>query len=141
PRVDRPAFVSPPPLGAAARGTETLLVVEDEAAVRGLMDRTLKALGYTVVTASSGDEALARLASGNGPIHLLVTDVVMPGSRGRALAETVAPGYPGVPPLSISGSAGEALGKRGLPTGASLLDKPYSIDKLARRIRELLDAR
>jgi CheY-like chemotaxis protein len=114
-------------------------VVEDEALVRDLTKRTLSGLGYRVLTAANAGEALERLAAHEGPVDLLVTDVVMPGMSGPKLAEAVADRFPRLTTLFISGYAGDHTGRPLVPDGAALLDKPFTIDVLARRVRELLD--
>ena len=125
----------------AQGGEETVLVVEDEAGVRELVNRILTGLGYKVVEAGDGDEALEYLQHGPDSIDLLLADVVLPGSlQGNELAQVLGWMRPGVPVLFISGHPREALGRAGkLAVGVRLLEKPFSPDKLARQVRSALD--
>jgi nitrogen-specific signal transduction histidine kinase len=144
PRVERasadavPAVLKPPLRG----GHETVLVAEDESAVRGLASLTLRAHGYTVLEASTGTEALALVERGTRVIDLLVSDVVMPGLNGRDLAERFRVLRPGIPVLFISGHAETTIAHQGiLDAGVEFLAKPFTPDRLARRVREILDRR
>jgi CheY-like chemotaxis protein len=118
-----------------------VLVVEDEDAVRHLVCRVLRAKGYRVLEAPHAEAALA-LADGAGagePIHLLVTDMVMPGLGGPALATRLVASRPGLRVLFITGYAVEAVERRGeLADASGLLEKPFSADQLARKVREVL---
>jgi CheY-like chemotaxis protein len=120
-------------------GTERILLVEDDDLVRKLARRALEQWGYGVIEA--GDPMLAiQLASECDDIALLVTDVIMPGMSGRALAELLAPKRPDMKVLYTSGYTDEAILRHGvLESGISFLQKPYTPDSLARRIREVLD--
>ncbi len=121
-------------------GAETLLVVEDEQMVRMVAATSLRARGYHVLEASNGSEALAVAAEHNGPIHLMVTDVVMPLMGGVELAANLARTRPEMRVLYTSGYTDEPLVMRGSPSGAaSFLPKPYVGETLTRRVRELLD--
>lgn len=124
------------PLGDA--GT-IVLVVEDEERVRNLSVASLRELGYTVVHASSGEEALQKLA--NKPaVTLLFTDIVMPGMSGRKLADEAKARYPELKVLYTTGYTQNAIVHNGvLDADARLLLKPYSIDDLARKVRAVLD--
>jgi hypothetical protein len=125
----------------APRGSETLLVVEDETPVRELVEQTLGELGYTVLSASSGQDALGILSGYEGPIDLLVTDVVMPRMSGDELAQQIAERFPAVRVLFVSGYADEVLGRHGtLDADIDLLRKPFSAVDLARKIRLILDS-
>ncbi|HYC34053.1 MAG TPA: ATP-binding protein, partial [Gemmatimonadales bacterium] len=127
--------VSPVPI----RGTGTVLVVEDEEAVRVLAKRVLVVRGYQVLDAGSAQEALELTDGGRRRIDLLITDVVMPGMGGPALAERLVAAQPGLPVLYISGYAEEAIRRQGsLPAGGALLEKPFTADQLARRVREAI---
>ena len=121
-------------------GRETVLVVEDEPKVRGLAVRLLERLGYTVLAAASGDEALS-LAEETARIDLLLTDVVMPHMNGRQLAERLARRQPGLKVLFASGYTQNVIAHHGvLDHGVQFLPKPYSLTSLATRVREVLDA-
>ncbi|MFH1742854.1 MAG: response regulator [bacterium] len=123
------------------RGTETILLVEDEEVVRNLVSRMLKEHGYTVLEASSGSEALQMCARREGPIHLLVTDVVMPGMSGRDLSERLSSERPEIKVLYMSGYTDNAIVQHGvLEEGVHFLQKPIMPEALARKVREVLDA-
>ena len=135
--VAEQARASRVPLG----GTETILVAEDEETVRALACRVLREHGYTVLEFGHPEDAL-RLASGHeGPIHLLLTDVVMPGMSRRELAERLSPSHPGVAVLYISGYTDNAIVHHGvLDAGTPFLQKPFNALTLTRKVREVLDA-
>jgi len=136
----RRSGVKPAAEGAVRRGDETVLLVEDEARVRGLARRVLEALGYRVLEAEDGREALALGEEHHQPIHLLFTDVVMPGIGGRELAERLAHVHPEMQVLYTSGYAGNGIVNEGvLDPGVAYLAKPYSADGLGRKVREVLD--
>jgi PAS domain S-box-containing protein len=125
---------------APGRGSETVLVVEDALAVRALASRVLAGAGYTVLSAGHGAEAEAIAAGHPGPIHLLLTDVVMPGVSGRQLAERIAVRRPEIAVLYMSGYTDDAIVHHGvLQQGTPYLEKPFSPDDLARKVREVLD--
>jgi two-component system, cell cycle sensor histidine kinase and response regulator CckA len=120
----------------APGGAGTVLVVEDEEAVRTLACRVLRAKGYRVLEAASADLALAILGGNTDSIDLLLTDVVMPGMSGPALAQRLIGQHPSLRVLYMSGYAEEAIERQGsLPAGGDLLDKPFTADQLARRVR------
>jgi PAS domain S-box-containing protein len=124
----------------SSRGTETVLLVEDEAGVRRLVQEILESAGYRVLTAASGPEALQQSRDHEGTIHLLLTDVVMPGMSGPQLAERIATTRPGLRTLYTSGHTDDTLGPHGgLPPGMAFVQKPLTPDALADRVRELLD--
>jgi signal transduction histidine kinase/ActR/RegA family two-component response regulator len=146
PRVAEPPDVvevrKPPSQASAPRGNETLLLVEDEEGVRELIAEWLEGHGYTVLTASNGVEALALAAKDARSIQLLIADVVMPQMGGPALAERLLPSRPEMKVVYVSGYADEAIGDpRVLAKGADFLQKPFSLDTLVRKVREILDAR
>ncbi len=143
PRVHEAAepTTPPPAVGPPGRGTETILVVEDEQAVREVAARGLREHGYTVLTAEHAEEALRLLEEGQ-PVDLLLTDAVLPGASGRALARHAMARRPGLPVIYMSGYAHEALARQGiLEPGVILIEKPFSAAVLARKVREVLDRR
>ena len=130
-----------PSAGLSPSGSETVLLVEDEEMVRNLLHGMLEKRGYRVLTAGSGEDALGVVSRGHGPIHLMVTDVVMPGMSGPELAERLAPLHPELRVLYISGHTDDAVLRHGVREGlASFLQKPFTVDAFARKIREALDA-
>jgi DNA-binding response OmpR family regulator len=142
PRTDRvataPGVTIPP---GDLRGTETILLVEDEEQVGTVACAILRRHGYEVLQASNGDEAL--LISRDFPkrIHLLLTDVVMPRLSGRRLAEQLGPVRPGMKVLYASGYTDDAIVRHGvLEAGVAFLQKPFTPDGLLLRVREVLDA-
>ncbi len=125
----------------AAGGTETILIVEDDAAVRRLARRFLQSGGYTVITAGNGAEALKLLARRDGPVHLMLTDVVMPGMSGRDLAAHLANIRPGTNVLYTSGHTEDAILRHGVINDAThFIGKPYTRAELTRKVREVLDS-
>lgn len=122
------------------RGTETVLLVEDEDAVRALARAILQHHGYKVLEARHGGEALAICEQYSDPIHLLATDVVMPQMGGRELAERLGELRPDMKVLYLSGYMDDAVVRHGmLHASAPFLQKPYTPDALARKVRELLE--
>ena len=122
-------------------GTETILLVEDEAGVRTLARRVLIKCGYAVLEAADGAAAVRVMDGHPGPIHLLVTDVVMPGVGGQVVAERVSERHPGVRVLFVSGYTDDAVIRHGvLGNGVNFLQKPFSPAALAAKVREVLDA-
>jgi PAS domain S-box-containing protein len=120
-------------------GTETILLVEDEPALRALTKRVLSSVGYTVIDAPSGEEALAKLTAHDGPVHLMLTDVVMPGMNGRELAVRVAELRPEIKVLYASGYTDDAIFRHGvLDDGSRFISKPYAPSELRRKVRETL---
>jgi two-component system, cell cycle sensor histidine kinase and response regulator CckA len=121
------------------RGSGTILVVEDEDAVRYLACRVLRGNGYRVLEAGSPAAALRIVRAERQPVDLLVTDIVMPGMSGPALAERLVAGWPGLKVLYITGYAEEAIERQGaLPAGGALLEKPFTAQQLADRVRQAL---
>jgi PAS domain S-box-containing protein len=141
PRVDDVAL----PTGTAAdedalAGTEVVLLVEDEPAVRSFARDVLRTRGYTVVEAADGEEALKLVADWEGPLDVLVTDLVMPGMSGRELAERVSENFPELRVLFISGYTEDAIFRFGaLAPGQAFLQKPFTPRILAREVRGVLD--
>jgi PAS domain S-box-containing protein len=121
-------------------GTETVLLVEDEDRVRAVLSISLRRGGYTVLEACQGVEALRICAGHPGPVHLLVSDVVMPQMGGRDLAERLKPLYPGLKVLLISGHTDDALVRDGVLTARTeFLQKPFTPQALAQKVRNVLD--
>jgi two-component system cell cycle sensor histidine kinase/response regulator CckA len=140
PRVESEASVATPSeRGAMPSGTETILLAEDEAVVRRVASRTLRSLGYTVLEAAHGREALELAGRHAGPVHLLVTDVIMPHVSGRALADELRQERPELRVLFASGYPADALSHATWRNGEDILNKPYDPSVLARRVREMLD--
>jgi len=128
-----------PAVAAPAAGTETILVAEDEQMVRVLVRKVLEQAGYTVLLAGGGSEALQLAERHTGPIHLLVTDVVMPGMSGRELARQLVTKRAGTKVLFLSGYADDAVARHGvLEPGTAFMQKPFTPSALARRVREVL---
>ena len=122
-------------------GTETLLVVEDDPRVRAVTVRALRGAGHRVLVAGSGAEALGILEGEPGPLHLVVTDVVMPGMSGKALVDALRTRRPGLRALFVSGYPQEVIARRGvLDSGIEFLAKPFTPATLVARVRALLDA-
>lgn len=127
------------PPAPPARGHETVLVVEDDAAIRALVHRSLAGAGYRVLDAGSAEAALALAEDGAAP-DLLVSDVILPGRNGWELAIDLARGLPELRVLFMSGYAAQHSGQPLVPFEATLLEKPFAPDELLRRVREVLDA-
>jgi two-component system, cell cycle sensor histidine kinase and response regulator CckA len=122
--------------GVSPMGTETVLLVEDEEAVRSLSRRILQAKGYTVLEARNGREGLSVAQEYAGPIHLLLTDVIMPQMNGRELVDRLVPLRPELKTLFISGYTNQSIE---LEADRSFLQKPFTPSGLARKVREVLD--
>jgi signal transduction histidine kinase/CheY-like chemotaxis protein len=120
-------------------GNETVLVVEDEAGVRDLLQDWLESFGYRVLAAGNGVDALELSRTHDGRIDLLVADVVMPAMGGPALAERLTPARPELKIMYMSGYADEALGDRLLDPGIPFLHKPFTLSALIQKVREVLD--
>ena len=135
-----PAIADPLP-ASPVRGTETVLLVEDQDGIRDLVCEFLQTNGYTVLYAADGEEALAVAAEHKHPIHLLLTDVVMPNVGGQELARSLAESRPQMKVLFMSGyldHAASASTSDPIPT-AAILQKPFSLEALAKSVRNLLD--
>jgi two-component system cell cycle sensor histidine kinase/response regulator CckA len=129
------------PAPASLIGHETILLAEDEVAVRDLAARVLREHGYTVLEASDGEEAYQRIAEAHQRIDLLLTDVIMPKVYGSQLAERIIAMHPHIRVLFISGYTDNTLVHRQeLVSGGAFLQKPFSAGALARKVREVLDA-
>jgi two-component system cell cycle sensor histidine kinase/response regulator CckA len=120
-------------------GTETILVVEDEQRVRELIDRVLAGYGYTILTAGTPDEALQIASTWSEPIHLILSDVMLPGETGPQLVEKLQALHPEAKCVFSSGYAHGHVGDRGLPPDQPFIAKPYSAVELASTIRQTLD--
>ncbi len=137
--VPLPEAADKPTFREAAQGSETVLLVEDEAEVREVIRRVLARAGYRVVTAAGGEEAVARGAELGGRIHLLLTDIVMPGMFGPQLYQSLSRQCPGLRVLYISGHTHEeSIRNLEIPADAAFLQKPFAPDLLVRRVREVL---
>lgn len=124
-----------------AAGHETLLVVEDEDNVRELMEEILRDSGYTILACSQPEQAIVLCRQHTGRIHLLISDVVMPGMDGRKLAAQLVKQRPDMSVLFISGYPDKAISHNGnLEAGLSFIQKPFTPDALIRKVRSVLDA-
>ena len=144
PRVDSALEMVPSAATSvgSSRGTETVLLVEDELALRAVARRALEGHGYTVLEATDVHAALVLAADHLGGIDAVVTDVVMPGMSGPELAKRLADSHPDIPVLFMSGYTDEAIVRHGvLEPGVAFLQKPFTPDALARKVRELLNTR
>jgi PAS domain S-box-containing protein len=126
---------------AAEKGTETILIVEDERSLRNLCRRILQTAGYTVLEAGTGAEALLVLEKYSEPVHLMLTDVVMPGMSGRELAQRLADVRPEMKVLYTSGYTDDAMLRHGaLDDPTRFVAKPYTAEDLKRKVRTVLDS-
>lgn len=124
----------------AETGSETILLVEDDDMLRKLLSESLKLSGYRVIQAGNGDEAMAVSEMEGGPVHLLLTDVVMPIMGGPELARRLAPAHPQMKILYMSGYTDDAIIHHGvLDRTVQLVEKPFSPRDLVRRVRRILD--
>ncbi|MBK5188603.1 MAG: response regulator, partial [Gemmatimonadaceae bacterium] len=127
---------------SAPRGTETILVVEDDLALQALTCRLLERQGYTVIVADNGVDALERVAEQGETIALVVTDVVMPAMSGGELAARLAETHPDLAVMFVSGYTDDVIVRRGLlDASASFLQKPFTACALAQAVRNALNAR
>ncbi len=142
PRTDEPPDAGAAPVAQAIpRGTETILLVEDEAELRELAKEVLEHAGYTVLEAAAAADAMLMARRHAGVIELLLTDVVMPRMSGRALAETIVAERPETRVLFMSGYTDDAILRHGvLEAGVHFLEKPFTPRVLAGKVREVLDA-
>jgi len=121
-------------------GSETILVVEDNEMLRELIKEMLEGYGYTVLVTQGGKEAVGIATSHDGPIHLLLTDVVMPGMNGREVAKQLQSIVAEIKVLYMSGYTEDSMGHHGvLDSGMNFIQKPFSLQVLGRKVREILD--
>jgi PAS domain S-box-containing protein len=141
-RAESPAMVASPAEGAATEpGTETILLVEDEANLRYLARQFLEKQGYRVIDAADGALAMQIAVAHEGLIHLLLTDVIMPGMNGRELAQRISEIRPNTKVLYMSGYTENVIGHNGtLDAGVRLLQKPFTLRELKSKVREVLDS-
>jgi len=134
--ADRPA-----PAALSTSGTETILLAEDNDGLRKLATRILEPAGYTVLGAATGEEALRLLERHEAPVHLLLSDVVMPGMSGRHLADQLAQTRPETKVLYMSGYTNDTIVRHGvLEMQMPFLNKPFTPAALLRKVREVLDS-
>lgn len=121
------------------KGTETILVVEDEEAILEISRTLLESLGYTVISAGTPIEALQQVAELKKPVQLLITDVVMPQMNGLELARRLAETNPGLKWIFMSGYTADVIAHQGiLDKGVHFISKPFSMSDLAEKVREVL---
>jgi CheY-like chemotaxis protein len=142
PRSDSPyALRAPAPPPVAVRGTETILVIEDDLLVRRVTVRALEGSGYRVIPAASGEEALGIARQPGVGLDMVVTDVVMPGMSGREVVDELRRSRPAIPALFVSGYTQDAIAQRGvLDSGLEFLSKPFTPATLVGRVRAMLDS-
>ena len=121
-------------------GSQTILLIEDEPALNAITREILEEAGYRLLACGGPSEALALLASSSEPIHLLLTDVVMPRMDGPTVARRIRAARPDIGVLYMSGYPDEALGSRGVLPGTHFITKPFTADSLLRKVREVLDS-
>jgi two-component system cell cycle sensor histidine kinase/response regulator CckA len=141
PRTDEPseAHGATPIAHAAAGGSETILLVEDEDSVRQLVRETLESRGYRLLEAANGKDALTLAAAHTDPIHLVITDVVMPGLSGHELAQQLLAARPTLKVLYLSGYAQDAFSATAATEAQkTFLQKPFTLQSLTRKVREIL---
>ena len=144
PRVDEVAerLLARPQLAPSLRGTETILLVEDEKGVRTLTRQVLERSGYTVLEAEHGDDATLLCERYSGTIHLLLSDVVLTRMSGREMVQRLGPMRPNMKILYMSGYTDEAIIQHGvLQPGTAFLQKPFTPESLLRKVREVLEAK
>ncbi|MEK6687003.1 MAG: response regulator, partial [Gemmatimonadota bacterium] len=125
---------------ATTGGAETVLLVEDDAGIRRLAERVLASAGYTVLVAATGEEALLLMGSHDRPVHLLFTDLVMPGIGGQELAKRFQGSHPETRILYASGYSDNTIVPNGmLDDNGQFIGKPYSMEALRRKVRQVLD--
>jgi CheY-like chemotaxis protein len=139
PQAEVAVEVPPPAVRTETlRGTETILLVEDAAALREIIYESLEVLGYNVLQAGSGVEALDLAQRHQGPIHLLITDMVMPQMSGPELAQRISASRPETKILHMSGHADSALARVPMLPDATFIQKPFALSSLSQKVREVL---
>ena len=139
--LDRPPALVVPTESPSLRGSETILVAEDQEEVQHVVRASLTRYGYTVLDASSGEAALAIALRCDQPIHLLMTDVVMPFMSGPELVAQLRISCPDIRVLFTSGYTDDAMVRHGmLQVGVAFIQKPFTPQSLARKVRDVLDA-
>ncbi len=134
------AMESPAAEPTDLRGSETVLVVEDDGQVRHLARTILERKGYRVLTAENGKEALSVLQRHEGPVHLILTDVVMPGMSGKELLRNISRDHPGVKLIYMSGYTDNVIAHQGvLDEGVHFIQKPFNVSALAAKVRKVLN--
>ena len=118
-------------------GHETILLAEDESGIRAMTRAYLETMGYRVLEAADGSEAIGRSMEYNGPIHLVITDLIMPGIRGDSAVKAIRTQRPFIKAILMTGYADQDLAQ--MPE--SILHKPFELPELGRRVRTVLDAR
>jgi two-component system, cell cycle sensor histidine kinase and response regulator CckA len=144
PRVNETPEAATPPVKPGLRrgGTETILLVEDEPIVRSLTRELLEEAGYRILFASDGTEAMQQAVAIDEPIHLVITDVVMPEMSGPELANRLRKLRPETRVLYMSGyTDDEILCRKGLPENSAFIQKPFTPEQFSRKVRETLDAK
>jgi CheY-like chemotaxis protein len=126
---------APPSVSAPGGGNETILLAEDESGIRAMTRAYLETLGYSVIEASDGTEAIRRSLEYVGPIHLVLTDVLMPGIRGDSAVKSIRMHRPDIKAMFMSGYADQDL----IAHPESILYKPFEFPELGRRVRAVLD--
>jgi CheY-like chemotaxis protein len=142
PRIDESAEPAPakPPVAPGQRGDETLLVVEDTESLREMFCDVLQQEGYSVLSAADGEDALRVAREHVGPIHLLLTDVVMPKLGGADLARELERLRPGLRVLFMSGYTNGVITRHGVAgKGVAVIEKPFTTERLSRAVRQALD--
>jgi two-component system, cell cycle sensor histidine kinase and response regulator CckA len=135
-----PDLLPSPEQSSPSGGRETILLVEDEEDVRQVTQLVLRDYGYTILTACNGSEALRLAEQHQGPIHLLLTDLIMPQMNGRQLAERLTALRPSTKVFYLSGHTDDTVVRHGVLEGSTpFMQKPYLIEELARKVREVLD--
>ncbi|HMD14696.1 MAG TPA: response regulator, partial [Bacteroidota bacterium] len=121
-------------------GTETIVVVEDDEAVRSLAKTALETFGYTVIAVTNGKDAVDYLLQNEGKVHLVLTDVIMPGMNGVEISEAINKLAPDVPLVFMSGYSADIIHKRSLlKENSEIIAKPFTPTVLLKKVREVLD--